>query len=345
MVLRMLCWFALVVMSSAAAAGTVEHHRIQAPSLKGNLLGLPLERGVTVYLPDGYSQAGRRFPVIYYLTGFFEDDRAIWANNDAATVIDAAIARRAIPGVIIVTADFTTPAGGSWYVNSVTTGNWQDFMVRDLIPWIDARYRTIASRDGRGVAGDRMGGHGAIRFGMAHPEVFSSVYALHPIGMGPGLQTMFSRPDWSLMQRARSVEDLRDNGFSLIFTSIFQAFLPDGGRAPLYFMPPARIENGRLEVDPVVAERLNAAFFLERQVAANAVNLKRLKGFMFDWGRNDPNYDHIVSIQAFARTLDAFGVPYEAEEYRGGWGDRIWGADGRVSTEMLPFFARHLSWE
>lgn len=65
---------------------------------------------------------------------------------------------------------------------------------------------------------------------------------------------------------------------------------------------------------------------------------------MFDWGRNDPNYDHIVSIQAFARTLDAFGVPYEAEEYRGGWGDRIWGADGRVATEMLPFFARHLAW-
>jgi hypothetical protein len=63
---------------------------------------------------------------------------------------------------------------------------------------------------------------------------------------------------------------------------------------------------------------------------------------MFDWARGDPNADHVVSNQAFTRVLDAFAVPYEAEEYRGGWGERHWGNEGRIYTEMLPFFSRTL---
>lgn len=329
----------------AAPASRIEHATIESAAIRGNPADISPVRGVTVYLPAGYDQPGRRFPVVYYLSGFFEDDRAPYANSGAQAVFDRAIASGRIGEVIVVTADFMTPAGGSWYVNSAATGKWQDFMVRELVPWVDARYRTLAHRDSRGVAGDRMGGYGAIRFGMAHPEVFGSVYALHPIGAGPGLQSMFSRPNWELLQNAKSLEDLRVDGFSLIFTSIFQAHLADPGRAPLFFSPPARWSGGRLEVDPALTEQLNASFFLDRQVSAHAANLRTLRGFMFDWARGDANQDHIVSLQAFTRTLDAFAVPYEAEEYRGGWGERHWGEDGRIMTEMLPFFARHLVFE
>ncbi|WP_204316461.1 hypothetical protein, partial [Stenotrophomonas maltophilia] len=86
------------------------------------------------------------------------------------------------------------------------------------------------------------------------------------------------RPDWRLLQDARGIEDLRGDGFSLIFTSIFQAHLPDAARAPLFFDPPARLADGRLAVDPVLTERLNASFFLDRQLPAHADNLKRLRG-------------------------------------------------------------------
>lgn len=338
----------LLVLAPAAVAaqpGRVEPRQIEAASLAGNRIGISTQRRVNIYLPPDYDRGDRRYPVIYFLSSFFEDEKVPFEAHGARALFDRAIADGRIGGFILVTADFTTPAGGSWYVNSAATGRWQDFMVRELVPWIDTNYRTIARAGARGIAGDRMGGHGAIRFGMEHPETFSAVYALHPIGMGPGLQSMFSRPNWQLLQDARSIEDLRSDGFSQIFASIFQAFLPDAGRAPLFFTPPARLTDGQLEVDAAVAERLNAAFFLERQVAARAGNLRKLKGLMFDWGRNDSNTDHIVSIEAFARTLDAFGVPYEAEAYRGGWGDRTWGEDGRVYTEMLPFFARHLEFD
>ncbi|UZK67097.1 alpha/beta hydrolase [Sphingomonas sp. M1-B02] len=344
----MLRWLVTLLALSfvpAAAASSLEHGRIESAALAGNAAGISATRGVTVYLPDGYAaQGAKRFPVVYYLSGFFEDDRAPYAQNGAQALFDRAIARGVIGDVIVVTADFGTPAGGSWYVNSPATGNWDDFMVRELVPWVDRRYRTIARSDARGVAGDRMGGHGAIRFGMRHPDIFGAVYALHPIGTGPGLQTMFSRPNWQLLQSAKGMADLQGDGFSLIFTSIFQAHLGNPAR-PLLFDPPALWENGRLSVDPAVAERLNASFFLERQVAAHAANLKRLRGLMFDWARGDANPDHIVSNQAFTRVLDSFGVPYEAEEYRCGWGERHWGEGGRIYTEMLPFFARTLAFQ
>lgn len=341
MLVRLLLALLLVSGAGRGAAGTLEHHRIEGSSLRGNPAGIASLRGITVYLPEGYSGSARRYPVVYYLSSFFEDDRAPYATHGAEALFDRAIANRVVGPVIVVTADFTTPAGGSWYVNSATTGNWDDFMVRELVPWVDARYRTLARAESRGVAGDRMGGHGAIRFGMRHPDVFGSVYALHPIGTGPGLQTMFSRPDWKLLGSAQSIEALREDGFSLIFTSIFQAHLADPAQ-PLGFAAPARLVEGRLTVDAARTERLHASFFLERQVPFYADNLKRLRGLMFDWARGDPNADHIVSNQAFTHVLDAFGVPYEAEEYRGGWGERHWGVEGRIYTEMLPFFARTL---
>jgi hypothetical protein len=79
-----------------------------------------------------------------------------------------------------------------------------------------------------------MGGYGAIRFGMRHPDVFGSVYALHPVGTGSGLPVMYSRPNWDLLAHARSQDDVRKDGSSTIFTIIFQAHLPNPDKPPLF---------------------------------------------------------------------------------------------------------------
>lgn len=327
---------------ATAAESRLVTAQIQSTSFAGSRVGISPQRRVMVYLPPAYDGSNRHFPVIYFLSHFFEDEKEPFASRGAKSLFDAAIAAGVIGDVIVVTADFTTPAGTSWFVNSSATGNWDDFMVRELVPYVDRTYRTLARPESRGVAGDRAGGYGAIRFGMRHPDVFGAVYALHPIGVGPGVQTMFSRPNWTLLANAKSLDDVRADGFSLIFTSIFQAHLPDADHAPLYFAPPARRVGERLEVDAVLTERLQQNFFLDRQVARHTDNLKRLRGLKFDWGRADTTADHIVSLQAFTRTLDEYGVPYEAEEYRGGWDDRRWDADGRVYTDMLPFFRSKL---
>ena len=328
---------------ATTGSGQVVSAQLRSAAFTESRIGIQPVRKITVYLPAGYADRNRRFPVIYFLSSFFEDQTAPFANHDAAKLFDDAISEGVIGDVIVVTADFTTPMGGSWFVNSPATGNWEDFMVRELVPHIDASYRTLARPQSRGIAGDRMGGYGAIRFGMRYPDTFGSVYALHPIGIGQGVQTMFSRPNWTLLAGAKSLDDLRADGFSQIFTSIFQAHLPAPDRPPLFFAPPAALAGDQLEVDPALTQRLQDSFFLDRQVGRYAGNLRRLRGLKFGWARGDANPDHIVSLQAFTRTLDEYRVPYEAEEYRGGWGERHWGRQGRVYSDMLPFFRAHLA--
>jgi hypothetical protein len=82
--------------------------------------------------------------------------------------------------------------------------------------------------------------------------------------------------------------------------------------------------------------------YLDTMIPRYADNLKSLRGFKFDWTRNDANYDHVFANQAFTRKLNGFGIVHEAEEYNGTWNEANWGEDGRIFTEVLPFFQRHL---
>jgi hypothetical protein len=332
----------LLAAPPALAQSQVRDFEVASKAFDGNKIGISGQRRVRVYLPDGYEASGRRYPVIYYLHNIFEDERAAFDQHDLRGLLDRAIKAGVIPPVIVVAADFSTPLGGSIYANSPVTGNWRDFMVKDLVPWTDGRFRTLASRDSRGLAGDRMGGHGAIAFGMRHPDVFGAVYALHPVGTGLGLQTMSSRPNFDLLQGAKSRDDLKADPFSQLFTAIYQAHLPNPTKPPLYVDLPARKVDGKLIIDAALTEKLIDSFALERSVGRYADNLRTLRGFKFDWTRGDPNPDHVVSNQAFSRLLTEYGVPHEAEEYVGGWGDRTWGETGRVRTDLLPFFAQTL---
>ncbi|MEJ2815112.1 MULTISPECIES: alpha/beta hydrolase-fold protein [unclassified Caulobacter] len=344
--LLLAAFMTLLAAPPALAQSQVRDFVVASKAFDGNKIGVSPQRRVRVYLPDGYDASGRRYPVVYYLHNLFEDERAAFDRDGFAALLDKAIAARAIPPVIVVAADFSTSLGSSIYTSSPVTGRWDDFMVRDLVPWTDKQFRTLATRDSRGLAGDRMGGYGAIAFGMRHADVFGSVYALHPVGTGLGLQTMSSRPNWDLIQNAKSLDDLKADGFSQLFVAIYQAHLPNPDKPPLYADLPARKgPDGRIAVDMALTAKLQNSFLLGQNLSRYADNLKTLRGFKFDWGRNDPNPDHVVSNQAFSRALVEFGVPHEAEEYVGGWGDRTWGPTGRVYTDMLPFFAQNLVYE
>lgn len=324
----------------------VVDREMQSKNFAQNRIGTSAVRKLVVYLPAGYDGAGsdgaKRYPVIYFLPNPLGGYRDLFDKNSAQGLFDRAVAGHAVGGFIFVSVDMTTPLGSSWYVNSPVTGNWEDFVVQELVPYVDANFRTLATRDSRGIAGDFMGGYGAIRFGMKHPEVFGAVYALHPVGTGSGVQVMYSRPNWDLLANATSLDDVKKDGFSTIFTSIFQAHLPDVDRPPLFIDLQAHKVGDQLVIDTKVTERLRENFFLESMVPRYADNLKSLRGFKFDWSRNDTNMDHIYSNQALTHKLNEFGVPHEAEEYNGSWGDGVWGKDGRMAAEVLPFFERCL---
>jgi hypothetical protein len=331
-----------VTMRAADSGSQMVVRQLRGEGLSHTLIGTDPVRKLAVYLPAGYEDAAQRYPVIYYLPSpiaKFDED---FYRGQVRGVLDRAVAGGEIDTVIFVAVDMATPLGCSWYVNSPVTGNWEDFMVRELVPYVDANFRTLAGRDSRGIAGDFMGGYGAIRFGMTHPEVFGTVYALHPVGTGSGIYTMYSRPDWKLLAHIQSMDELKDSPFGGIFTSIFQASVPDVNRPPLYIDLQAHQVGDTVEIDSAVTERLRDNFLLETMIGKYADNLKSLRGLRFDWARNDGNHDHVYSNQAFTHKLNEFGIPHEAEEYNGVWGTGNWGVDGRVYTEVLPFFGRHL---
>ena len=318
---------------------------LRSEKLANTKAGTNPARKMVIYLPAGYDRSSRRYPVIYFLPTSFESYRAPFDQHGAQTLFDRAIAAGVIDPFILVAVDMNTPLGCSWYVNSPVTGNWEDFMMEELAPYVDREFRTLANRNSRGIAGEFMGGYGAIRFGMRHPDAFGSVYALHPVGTGSGLLTMYSRPNWDLLANAKSQGDVKQDGLSTIFTTIFQAHLPNPDKPPLFIDLQAHKSGDQLVIDSKVTERLRDNFFIESMIPRYADNLKSLRGFKFDWARNDANQDHVYANQALTHKLDEFGIPPEAEEYNGLWGHGTWGEEGRFYTEVLPFFARHLVFE
>ena len=234
-----------------------------------------------------------------------------------------------------------TPLGSSWYVNSSATGNWEDFMIQELVPYIDANFKTLRNRDSRGIAGIFIGGYGAIRFGMRHPDVFGSVYAMHPVGTGSGVGLSAAIPKWDILANAKSMDDVKKDGGTRIFTTMFQAHLPDPGKPPLFIDLLARREGDQLIIDTKLMERFRNNLYLETLIPQYADNLKSLRGFKFDWTRNDANFDHVYANQAFTHKLNEFGIIHEAEEHNGAFG-ADWGVDGRFYTDALPFFQKRL---
>ena len=180
---------------------------VHGRSLEGNLDNNPADRQVSVYLPPSYSRdLKRRYPVVYFLHGF-SDTNAKWFGAEPKWVnlrnlLDRTIANGTVKEMIAVVPNAYTRFQGSFYSNSIVTGNWEDFITNDLVRYIDAHYRTLSSTESRGLAGHSMGGYGTIRIGMKHPEGFRQ-YLRHE-RLLPHLGRRLSA------DRGRQPEDRRD---------------------------------------------------------------------------------------------------------------------------------------
>ena len=164
----------------------LEHIKVHGAALEGNLEGDSVDREVIVFLPPSYATAKtRRYPVVYALHGY-SIGAAQWSQEiHVPQTIEGAFAQGA-QDMIVVLPDSKTVHNGSMYSSSATTGDFEQFTAHDVVAYIDAHYRTIASRTSRGLAGHSMGGYGASHIGMKHPDVFGSLYIMSPCGR-PGL--------------------------------------------------------------------------------------------------------------------------------------------------------------
>jgi S-formylglutathione hydrolase FrmB len=141
--------------------------------VKSTILSKDVE--YSIYLPADYETSNRRYPVLYLLHGYTDDETGWTQFGEAHLIADRVTQSGDAAPMIIVMPD----AGVTWYVNSYDGKvNYEDFFIKELIQHIDATYRTRATKQYRAVAGLSMGGYGTMIMATKHPELFSSAAPL-----------------------------------------------------------------------------------------------------------------------------------------------------------------------
>ncbi len=156
--------------------GTIKVLRHESNVLKNNPLGDPNIRDLYVYLPPNYDESARNFPVVYCLTGFtgrgkmMVNDKAFSLNLPER--LDKLINEEKVKPMIAVMPNCFTYYGGSQYINSTATGNYEDYLTQEIVPFIDEHFRTIPNKDSRAAMGKSSGGYGALIMALRHADLF-----------------------------------------------------------------------------------------------------------------------------------------------------------------------------
>lgn len=157
-------------------SGTIVIEKFDSKILKNNPLGDPSEREFPVYLPPSYQDSKKKYPVVYMLMGFtgkgIMNLNVSFLSENIYQRLNRLIATKKMKEMIVVMPDCITKYGGSQYINSTATGNYENYILEELIPYIDDKFRTIASSKSRAVCGKSSGGYGAVILAMKNPDVF-----------------------------------------------------------------------------------------------------------------------------------------------------------------------------
>lgn len=306
-------------------AGRVAVLRHSSKVLLKNALGDPHERDVHCYLPPGYNEGAARYPVLYFLSGFTGTGRMLLNYDPFVESIDRRLDRLigsgAMPPVICVLPDCFTRLGGSQYINSSATGRYEDYLVDEIVPFIDKELRTASSRDQRGVVGKSSGGYGAMVLSMRHPGVFGGMgshagdayfaycylpdfvkFALGIVRHG-GVEAFVAHFE-SLPKKTKEVMDV------LNILAMAACYSPNPS-APLGIDLPVVLPTGEIrgevwnrwiDNDPV------------HMAKSHGDALRSLRILYLDAGLRD-EFNLQMGARIFCSRLDALGVKYVYEEF------------------------------
>ena len=293
--------------------------------LRGNALGDPFARDLYCYLPPDYDASDHRYPVLYFLSGFTGTGR-MHLNYDPFVEsidrrLDRLISSGAMPPAICVLPDCFTALGGSQYVNSTATGRYEDYLIDEIVPFVDASLRTRASRDHRGVVGKSSGGYGAMVLAMRHPDVFGAMgshagdayfaYCYLPDFVKFALGITRHGGVEGFIRHFRSLPKKTSEAMAVLNILAMAACYSPNPSAPMGIDLPVVLPSGEIrgevwnrwvENDPV------------HMAKAHGDALRSLELIFLDAGLRD-EFNLQMGARIFCSRLDALGVDYIYEEF------------------------------
>ena len=311
---------------------TVERIKIHGTALEGNLEGNAVDREVLVFLPPTYAASrNRRFPVVYALHGY-SIGASQWAQEiQVPQTIEGAFAS-GVKEAIVVLPDSKTVHNGSMYSSSATTGDFERFIAHNVVAYIDAHYRTIPNRNSRGLVGHSMGGYGASRIGMKHPDVFGSLYIMSPCclsarGAAPG-----NPANEKALEAVKTPADSASLSFGLrAQLASAAAWSPNPKNPPLYLDLPSK--DGVVSQEVLARWAANAPLaFVDQYIG----NLKQYRAIAMDVGDQDGLR---VDTGKLHGVLDNYGVANAFEIYPGTHTSAV---AVRFQNHVMPFFGKNL---
>ncbi len=326
--------------SSKIEKSKLQNRVVESEALMGNFAGNDYDRKMQVYTPPGYKKNGNQaYPVVYLLHGFPLTEKTfidpdVWDDWLPSPIfylggpdfpeegfrlwIDNLIADGLIePMIIVMPNGATEPYGFSFYSNSALNGNFEDFIVNDLVSFIDKNYNTIQNASGRAIIGHCQGGYAATKFGMLHPDVFGTV-ASHT---GELMLDALFHPDFMYLLEQENQGAFTGPDPNKFFTSVLYAmsgaWSPNLDNPPFYVDLPVEFQSdGHLYPVPEVVGRWyqNDIFHL---MDVYHDDFNSLNGIYIDVGALDEIGTQLAYPYVIQK-LNAYNIDYYFETYNGG---------------------------
>jgi enterochelin esterase-like enzyme len=311
----------------------VERIKIHGKALEGNLEGDAVDRDVIVLLPPSYArERTRRYPVVYALHGYSIGADQWTKEIHVPQTVEGAFAK-GTREMIVVLPDSKTVHNGSMYSSSATTGDFEAFIAHDVVAYVDAHYRTIPDRNSRGLVGHSMGGYGASRIGMKHPEVFGSLYIMSPCCMSARGAGPTNPANDEALAAVKTPADSEKLPFGLrAQLASAAAWSPNPNNPPLYLDLPI----GANQPSVLARWAANAPLaFVDQYIQ----NLRQYRAIAMDVGDQDGLK---VDAGKLHDVLTNYGIEHDFEIYPGTHTSDV---AVRFQEHVMPFFGRTLSFE
>jgi enterochelin esterase family protein len=304
----------------------IAHSRIEGSQLAGNLLGDPTERDLFVYLPPDYDGSDSRYPTAYLLHALGSSaqlevtpatDGMRW-HPPVEDILDPVFGRMGVPPMIVVIPDGVCRYGCGQWVDSPVTGNFEQYLLHDVIPHVDATYRTFPSAASRGVFGFSSGGFGSWNLASRNPDVFGAMAVLSADSwLDMTHKSMLYKYLDGIWPEAPS-GPVEGDFWSEIVYNYSATYSPNPDNPPYYVDLPVAFPSGELLQD--VWDRW-LAFDPVVNVHERHDNLRKLRGILLDAGFND-DYNLHWGHRLLSHYLTEAGIPHEHRENTGNHGGR-----------------------